>query len=104
MYKLRYTGVARRGLKEWVLPTYREIVRVRDGKAEVKYPETVERLKRFGFVLDEKKEEPTSEPKSSKSDVVDLFKQGLSVAQISRRLKLPRKEVTRILEKEFESN
>jgi len=103
MYRLKYIGVARRGLKEWVFPTYREIVRVIDGKAQVKYPETVDRLKRFGFVLDEE-EEPPSEPESPKPSVVDLFNQGLSVAQISRRLKMPRKEVTRILEKELGSD
>ena len=103
MYRLKYVGVARRGLKEWIFPTYREIVRVIDGKAQVKYPETVERLKRFGFVLDEEKEE-SPKPADTSPSVVDLFNQGLSITQISRRLKIPRKEVTRILEKELGSS
>jgi len=105
MYKLKYVGVTRRGLKEWVFPTYREVVRVVDGKAQVKYPETVDRLKRFGFVLDEEEEKPpTVEPKTPEPNVVDLFNQGLSVTQISRRLKMPRKEVARILEEELKSD
>lgn len=124
MYKLRYKGIFRRDLPEWTIPTYEEIVTVKNGIAIVEKESTVRALLIRGFELvtdsagvtpssssspspekekseekEAKKDEKLEEDEELKKEVIRLFeKEGYSPTKIARELKVGRKRVQDIIE------
>jgi len=107
-YKGPYEG------EYWEIPTYGEIVRVRNGKCEVKYEDTAQTLEMHGFVrvssngnnTPAQKVEvsidspPVLPPETGKErKVVEMYKNGnASVSMISKTLRISKKKVEKILE------
>ena len=130
MYRLRYVGVPRRHLPEWTLPTYEEIVVVKNGIAYVRKESTVKALLSRGFVLEP---EPPAKDDSSKKDavvktdsavdsaddsvkgeaksreqlesvVIRKFEEGKSIKQIARELNVKYKVAKDIIKSHYDTN
>jgi len=114
MYKLRYKGVLRRGLPEWVFPTYEEIVTVRNGIAVVKKESTVRALLIRGFeLIDDSASSPpppSSAPASKgdegekklESEIIRMFEEDkMTISKIARTLRISRKKVKSVIEAHY---
>lgn len=112
MYKLRYKGVLRRGLPEWVLPTYEEVVTVKNGIAVVKKESTVRALLIRGFeLIDDSASSPPPPAATSKGDegekkleneIIRMFEDDkMTISKIARTLRISRKKVKSVIEAHY---
>ena len=106
MFKLKYTGPYNASL--WTVPTYREIVTVKDRYCTVKYPETVRALQLRGFELvkepqvapkkeDIKPAKPTPRPKPTltraESKILELLAKGANLNAIAMATKWKKSKI-----------